>query len=318
MKGIAAGILLIILIYVIAACVSSLQVDLLDVETAVEDYNKVVTAYNKKAQNYNEIVDKILSENDKLRSAIVNAQKISESGEIPFDFKTSTLLIEKLAVATQALTDKHEKIPMCDLVMMPSDLQSKEYTTYCEELTRQLEEIVAQQIPDIPEIPDYSNIINELETAGKAYLSSVQSMKQVTVPEENFVVERLKRIDNIVGLASVTKENDPNKLLGTEGGYVCCLYFSDSRIDKTKLNIPAGKNNVIAIGTVGGGSIEVFPSTEDAITRNKYLSSFDETIINPGAHTVVGTLVIRVSSKLTEEQQEEMTNFIISALTSIE
>ena len=327
MKKIAAVILLIILICVIAACDSSSQdgqgtqspqFSLTDVETVIASYNEGATAYNKSAQSYNEVVSQMLDENDKLNAAIAAAQQIAESGEIPLDSETLTSLIEKLEDATQVLTDEHKKLPTYDLVTMPSDLQSEEYEAFCETMTVQIEEIAARQIPDIPEIPDYSNLIGELETASNIYLSSVQSMKQVTAPEEDFVIDRLKRIDHIVGLAAVTKDHDPNKLLDTEGGYISCLYFSDSRVDKTELNIPAGKNNVIDIGTVGGGSIEVFSSAEDAVSRNEYLSSFDETTLNPGAHTVVGTLVIRVSSKLTVEQQEEMTNIIISVLTSIE
>ena len=327
MKKIAAVILLIILICVIAACDSSSQdgqgtqspqFSLTDVETVIANYNEAATAYNKNAQSYNEVVSQMLDENDKLSAAIAAAQQIAESGEIPLDSETLTSLIEKLEDATQALISEHKKLPTYDLVTMPSDLQSEEYEAFCKTMTVQIEEIAAQQIPDIPEIPDYSNLIGELETASNIYLSSVQSMKQVTTPEEDFVIDRLKRIDHIVGLAAVTKDHDPNKLLGTEGGYISCLYFSDSRVDKTELNIPAGKNNVIDIGTVGGGSIEVFSSVEDAVSRNEYLSSFDGTTLNPGAHTVVGTLVIRVSSKLTVEQQEEMTNLIISVLTSIE
>lgn len=327
MKKIAAVILLIILICVIAACDSSSQVgqetqltqlSLADVETVVADYNEAATAYNKKALSYNEAVSQILDEKDKLSTVIADAQKIAESGEIPLDAGTLTTLIEKIEMTSQALTNEYEHIPTYDLITIPNDLQSEGYAAYCETLTDQIEKIIAQQIPEIPEIPDYSNIINELETASNLYLSSVQSMKQVTAPEESFVIERLKRIDYIVGLAAVTKDHDPNKLLGAEGGYISCLYFSDSRVDKTELNIPAGKNNVIDIGTVGGGSIEVFSSAEDAISRNEYISSFDGTTLNPGAHTVVGTLVIRISSKLTAEQQEEMTNLIISVLTSIE
>ena len=327
MKKIAAVILLIILICVIAACDSSSQsgqetqlpqMSLTDVEDTVAKYNEEVSAYNQKAQEYNSIVTQFLNETDELNTAITAAQMIADSGEIPLDAGTLTALTEKIGIASQASTNAHEYIPTYDLITMPNDLHSEEYVAYCKSITEQMETIEGQKIPDFPEIPDYSNLINDLETASNIYLSSVQSMKQVTAPDEAFVVERLKRIDYIVGLAAVTKDHDPNKLLGTEGGYISCLYFSDSRVDKTKLDIPAGKNNVIDIGTVGGGSIEVYSSAEDANSRNEYLSSFDGTTLDPGAHIVVGTLVIRVSSKLTAEQQEEMTNHIISVLISIE
>ena len=327
MKKIAAVILLIILICVIAACDSSShsgqktqspQMTLTDVEDRISEYNEAVAAYNQKAQEYNEAVTQILNENDKLRTAIEAAQMIAESGEIPLDAETLTVLIEKIEGADQASSNEYEKISTYDLITMPNDLQSEGYVAYCEAIAEQIEAIKAQKIPELLEIPDHSNLIVELETASNNYLSSVQSLKQITAPEEDFVVDRLKHIDYIVGLAAVTKGHDPNKLLGTEGGYISCLYFSDSRIDKTKLDIPAGKNNVIDIGTVGGGSIEVYSSAEDAISRNEYLSSFDGTTLDPGAHIVIGTLVIRVSSEQTAEQQEEMTNQIISVLTSIE
>ena len=231
MKKIAAVILLIILICVIAACDSSSQVgqetqlpqlSFADVETFIADYNEAATAYNKKALSYNEAVSQILDEKDKLSTAIAAAQKIAESGEIPLDAGTLTTLIEKIEMTSQALTNEYEHIPTYDLITIPNDLQSEGYAAYCEPLTDQIEKIIAQQIPEIPEIPDYSNIISELETASNLYLSSVQSMKQVTAPEESFVIERLKRIDYIVGLAAVTKDHDPNKLLGAEGGYISC------------------------------------------------------------------------------------------------
>lgn len=327
MKKIAAVILLIILICVIAACDSASQsgqetqfarLSLSDVEKIISDYNEAVNAHNQKAQEYNDVVAQILNENDKMSMAMATAQMNAESGEIPLDAGTLTSLIEKIEMASQTSTNEYECIPTYDLITMPNDLHSEGYSAYCETIAEQIREIEDQIIPDPPEIPDYTNLINDLKSASNTYLSSVQSMKQVTAPEEEFIIERLKRIDHIVGLAAVTKDHDPNKLLGTEGGYISCLYFSDSRVDKTKLKIPAGKNNVIDIGTVGGGSIEVYSSAEDAVSRNEYLSSFDETSLDPGTHMVVGTLVIRVSSMLTSVQQEEMTNLIISVLTSVE
>lgn len=327
MKRIAAVILLITIICVITACdhssqsgqeTHSPQLSLGDVEEVICDYNETATAYNQKAKTYNEIVIQINNENQKLNSAITAAQLVADAGETPFDAETLTALEQMIAVAEQTLVVVGEALPTYDLITLPDDLQKNGYAAFCDTVQEQIATIEKQQVPEVIAIPDYSDVIKELETVSKTYLSSVQSMKQVTAPEEDFVVERLKRIDYIVGLAAVTEEHDPNKLLGTEGGYISCLYFSDSRVDKTQLNIPAGKNNVIDIGTVGGGSIEVYSTVEDAVTRNEYLTSFDGTDLDPGTHMVVGTLIIRISSKLSGAQQDEMTEQITSVLTSIE
>lgn len=71
------------------------------------------------------------------------------------------------------------------------------------------------------------------------------------------------------------------------------------------------------MGTIGGGAIEIYESIEDAENRNMYLASYDNTTLDPGSHTVIGTLVIRTSSMLTMEQQVELTEMIISVLTEL-
>lgn len=130
-------------------------------------------------------------------------------------------------------------------------------------------------------------------------------------------MERLKEIETIISLAAVTTSNDPNGLLGTEGGYIGCTYFSDSRVDKTQLNLKPNEYDVISMGTIGGGAIEVYASIEDAENRNEYLSTYDDTELNPGSHRVVGTMVVRTSSMLTDEQQIELTNQIVEILTKL-
>jgi hypothetical protein len=70
---------------------------------------------------------------------------------------------------------------------------------------------------------------------------------------------------------------------------------------------------------VAGGSIEVYPSVEDANKRNDDLTAIDTAEpIKTGSHTVVGTMVVRTSNLLTEEQQKDLETRIIWELTKLE
>ena len=70
--------------------------------------------------------------------------------------------------------------------------------------------------------------------------------------------------------------------------------------------------------TTGGGCLEVYRTVEDAESRNSYLAAFDGTALDSGSHTVVGTIVVRTSCKMTASQQDELEAEIISALLPIE
>ena len=80
------------------------------------------------------------------------------------------------------------------------------------------------QIPDLPkktadinaetkklsEPLDYSSVINAISEKQTAYQNSVLQMKQITNPNEDFVIQRLKGIPNISGYQAVTEDHDPN------------------------------------------------------------------------------------------------------------
>ena len=52
--------------------------------------------------------------------------------------------------------------------------------------------------------------------------------------------------------------------------------------------------------------------------RNEYLAAFDGAgILSSGSHSVVGTIVIRTSDKLTASQQKEMEENIYNSLIEI-
>lgn len=76
---------------------------------------------------------------------------------------------------------------------------------------------------------------------------------------------------------------------------------------------------IVDKGTEAGGAIEVYPTVEDANKRNEYLAGFDGAgMLSSGSHSVVGTIVIRTSDKLTASQQKEMEKNIYNSLIEIE
>ena len=130
-------------------------------------------------------------------------------------------------------------------------------------------------VPELPEVPDYTEAISKLDEARVAYENSVQGLKQVTAPSDEFVMERLQRIETITAMGAVTEDHDPNGMLNKQGGYIGCIYFTDTQVDRSLIYIEDGLDGVIDVGTEGGGAIEVFATAEEANVRNDYLATFD-------------------------------------------
>lgn len=148
------------------------------------------------------------------------------------------------------------------------------------------------------------------------YLSQCTDViEQITAPSEEWIIERLNGVEDIIDVQAVTEDNDPNHLLNKEnGGYVACVYFTSTGIDE---NNELGKDPV-AKGTDGGGAVEVYASLEDAMARCEYLSEFDNTILYTGSYAIVGTTVIRISYRYTDEEQYELTDRITQAFTTLD
>ena len=142
--------------------------------------------------------------------------------------------------------------------------------------------------------------------------SAVTLLKQITAPTSDWVIEKLGTVEKITGTQAVTEELDPDDLLGKEGGFSACVYFTVSDINPEEI---VG-DSIVAKGTDAGGAVEVYPTVKDAEARCEYLSGFDGTVLYSGSYAIVGTTVIRTSYKLTNEQQMELTNAITVALTS--
>lgn len=90
-----------------------------------------------------------------------------------------------------------------------------------------------------------------------------------------------------------TAANDPNNLLGRQGGYTSKVSIQDKRQ-------PAG--NLANSSTAGGASIECYPDTSGAASRYSYLRGFSGSIVGDGYDYLSGPCVLRVDKALTPDQ----------------
>jgi hypothetical protein len=138
-------------------------------------------------------------------------------------------------------------------------------------------------------------------------------INQITNPSADWVIQRLADVSRITESEAATEDNDPGYLLGKDGGYTACVYFSISDIESDSV---AG-DSVLEKGTDGGGAIEVYTSVEDAEARCEYLAGFDGTLLYTGSYAIVGTMVIRTSYRLDGTDQLDLTNEITQSFTKL-
>ncbi len=318
MKKVTATIFLVVMACIVVACNSSkVESNESTAETVVAEYNALVAQYNMAVTAYNDAIPVITEANAYWEGIIADAKLILNSGEIPFNPQTFIVLEQSISSAMAGTMPIPDLLPLKDEVVIPVDATISEREKIEQTVIAEKDALIKSSFPDTLIIPDYTAFIDTIKENQVAFQNSIQSLKQVTAPSDEFVMDRLKKLDTVLGLAAVTKDHDPNGYLGTLGGYIGCIYFSDERIDKSEWDIEPEKYNVIDIGTIGGGSIEVYATVEEAQARDTYLATFDNTPLDCGTHTVIGTLVVRVSSKLAHDQQLDSENQIIAALTEV-
>lgn len=147
-----------------------------------------------------------------------------------------------------------------------------------------------------------------IKKVNKQFSDSIKQRKQLTNPSEKFVKERLKNINEVMEIEAVNEDNDPNGKLNKQGGYTSTVYFTLKQVNQKEFE-EMGCKSVIDKGTDGGGAIEVYRNEQDAKSRNDYLASFDASL-NSGYHQVLGTVVVRVSNKLSASKQKQVYNDI--------
>ena len=148
-----------------------------------------------------------------------------------------------------------------------------------------------------------------VRTATEALQYDVAILDAINHPDEAHVESALWNVEGVSAVASVTEDNDPNAMLGKEGGYLSCTYFTLSMLGEG--------DDPVGAGVDGGGAVEVYPTLADAEARCEYLSGFDETVFYSGSYSLIGTMVVRMSWVLSNEDQLRYTSAVFEALTDI-
>lgn len=236
---------------------------------------------------FNQAVNTVKTKNKELTDDIAEAEKLVKSDQQPLDEKTLDTLKETIKTAKSDL----RKIP-----------KIADKTDSIKKQTKALNQPI-----------DYSASIQALTNNATAYTNSVKQLAQITNPSQSFIEERLKEIDTITGVQSVTESNDPNGKLNKQGGYTASIYFVDNQVTET-----VDGADIVAKGTDAGGGIEVYKTPDEAKARDTYLSSFDgQGLLNPGSHHIYGTVIIRTSRHLTASQQTALTEKIYNKLIEL-
>lgn len=244
--------------------------------------------YDEAVGNFNAAAEQVNEKNRELDDAISAAQAVLDSGEEPYNSETVSDLTTAIVDANAA----KRNVP--DLPENKDDVIKASNT--------------------LREPLDYTDIIASISEKQTALETSIQQMKQVTNPSEDFIVQRLQQIDGISGYQAVTEDHDPNGNLHKQGGYTAAIYFSSPLINQDEVY----GADIVDKGTECGGCIEVYANADDAESRNAYLASFDGAgLLNSGSHTVVGTVVIRTSPQLTATQQNELAQAITDKLLEL-
>ncbi len=254
-----------------------------DTANRVAECEAMIEAIN----NFENAKSVVEQKNVDLELAISDAQSIITKGDAALD----DTLVPALETAISEAKSSEQ-----DIMEMP---ESKD------EITAAIEKLNAV---------DYSSTLSNLADKKAALEKSIKQYALVNAPTEAYVIECLEKVENVVDISAATEGNDPNGHLNKAGGYTAQIFFSSELIDQNDVY----GASLIEKGTEAGGSIEIYSNVDDATNRNNYLASFDGSIFASGSHTVVGTVIVRTSDKLTASQQHTMEANIIAALIAID
>lgn len=249
--------------------------------------------HNEAVEAFNAAADGLQGRNDDLDAANKELQKLNKSKDKPYDSSVSDSATDAVAQAQAAKED----IPA-----MPGNTDK-----------------INTMAKKVNKMGKYDSVIADLSAAKSNLQDSIDQLKQVTNPSEQFVLQRLTGIANITTLEAVSEGNDPNNKLGKQGGYTACVYFNSDLVDSSDVYLSGDYTPVVDGGCDAGGAVEVYSNVKDAKKRNEYLSNFDgNSILDPGSHKVVGTCVVRTSYHLAASQQNNMTSNIEQALIRLD
>ena len=186
---------------------------------AVTAYNDAAESYNADIAPYNEACSQIEQVVSSLDAVIDEAQTVINAGEKPYDPSALDSLKVEISEAQNVKVIPPtiiESLPLLTIDPEAKTAQLKELKTTAE---AKLAEVNSLTIPSTSSIPDYSKNETAIKDALSVYQDSIQSLKQVTNPDQDFVIDRLQIIDTITEIEAVTEETDVNGHLNKQGGY---------------------------------------------------------------------------------------------------
>ena len=295
---------------------------------ACSRYDAAVENYNKESQDLNSLIKKLADKN-----LLENASELKSKDRISREYNSMALNEAEIKIISEEADCINEKASILnsqhkDVCEIAYDGCIKEYSMLSKEYNAIIEKTSIDFIEDIPAKAESLDEIPFVYISDEEALKNIDSLsekndelavaymivKQITAPDEKWVEKRLRKIDSIEGLMAVSENNDPNNLLGKEGGYISCTYFTAKSIDSSKIK----GISIVDKGTDAGGAIEVYSDLATAKTRCEYLSQFDDSLLYSGSYALVGTMVIRTSYKLSDAEQVDLTNEIVTAFTAID
>ncbi|MBE6006275.1 MAG: hypothetical protein E7238_03840 [Sarcina sp.] len=274
------GIAAVIAVIVIAGFGYSIWSARKAADAAVESYNAVAQQYNEEIAPYNKAAAATASANEELQKVLDRAQTDIDSGQKAYDSGTLKELKSAREEAEKLLVEIPAQIDPLEMMSATDSLSRKEILVRQQEAeaaAAAVEEARAE-IPETPDVPDYSEALKKVEEKCTAYENSVQMLKNITAPPDSFVRERLKKISTVVQTGTVTTGDDPNGLLGKNGGYTGCVYFLDSRVSRDLLPGEAFRDEEKGQDQAGAGATEAGAETVDTgATEEAATSATDAT-----------------------------------------
>lgn len=239
-------------------------------------------------------------------NGFVNCQQAQVTGD--YSNKQSSVAIsgeaDNKSASNGHISLAAKKISFKSVVIRPEPIKGKQSSQY--KLT--------MQNKDKKDVLIYNLTVNTNFTESDLKLIN-------KAPTAEGIQSTLKKISTMGNVCIVNEDNDVNNMLGKAGSYYIAVYFADTRLPVTqifddKTNTERAPKDACEAGTDGGGSIEVYKTTDDANKRKRYLDGFSGSLLDSGTAKVVDTTVIRISSQLKASQQKDLQQQVVQALTT--
>lgn len=299
---------LLIVAIIIAIIIAVISFFKIPYDSNMKLYSGALVNYYAAQEQYNSARTAFDAENAKLESRISELESLINSGRKPYD--------EQVLADAKSCADKvrsgMKKAP--ELSFEPAGYSNTDFSMFeVNELKAQLRSMLTDTTRISAEAaaiapPDYSSAEAELAAASAALDLSIKQNEQITNPSAEFVIERLTGIPGINTISAVTPDHDPNGKLGIPGGYTGEVFFDHINAN----NGQDSNEDPVDAGAEGGGAVDIYANVEDAEARCKELDGYGT------RYTMCGTVVIRLSSRMTAPQQNTIESLVVNALLKVE